>query len=245
MLELVIRERYSNMRKTLFTLLIGGFCALNAADDGFDIIEPGQASVVAAPIAATWEHDLDAQTSVRILADVKTTFNIIRERSAEPVVELPGNPEFDVWYPFYLNGTLNLRSDDGETVEGLAFKVLHSELMMRRVETGRVKSQHDFENDFTKELKGKGFKVVTVKRYNIFGCTCVTWHTELYRRIRGVEALVETGADQVSHELGGVESTCTNPRDQGSITQLPNRGPGNVGTSRGDLISNTFRTFVK
>lgn len=115
--------------------------------------------------------------------------------------------------------------------------------MMRKVETGRVKSQHDFENEFTKEFKGKGFKVVTVKRYNIYGCNCVTSHTELYRRIRGVEALVETGPDQVSHELGGVVATCTNPREQGgSITQLPNRGPG---ISSGHLVGNTIRTFVK
>ncbi len=210
------------MKKSLFTLLMGGFCALNAA--------------------ATWEHDLDAGTSVRTLAEARTIFRITRERSAEPVIELPGNPEFDVWYPFYLSGALNLRSDDGEIVEGLDFKVLHSELMMRRVEKGRAKAQHDFENEFTKELKGFG---KTVKRYNIFGCTCVTWHTELYRRIRGVEALVETGPDQISHELGGVEATCTNPRDQGSITQLPNRGSGNAGTNKGDLIRNTFRTFVK
>ncbi|MCX7343159.1 MAG: hypothetical protein NT128_03335 [Proteobacteria bacterium] len=233
------------MRKILFTLLIGGFCALNAADS--TDIEPGELGEkvpyqVGVPVVATWEHNLDAGTSVRTLADVKTTFIITRERSAEPVIEFPGNPEFDAWYPFYLNGTLNLKADDGETIEGLAFKVLHSELMTRRVETGRVKSQHDFENEFTKELKGKGLRVVTVKRYNIFGCNCVTWHTELYRRIRGVEALVETGADQVSHELGGVEATCTNPRDQGSITQLPNRGPG---ISSGHLVGNTIRTFVK
>ncbi len=233
------------MRKILFTLLIGGFCALNAADS--TDIEPGELAEkvpyqVGVPVDATWEHDIDAQTSVRTLAEVKTIFKITRERSSEPVIELPGNPEFDAWYPFYLNGILNLESDDGEKVEKLPFKVLHSELMLKHVQTKKVKSQHDFENEFTKELKGKGFKVVTVKRYNIFGCNCVTWHTELYRRIRGEEVLVETGPDQVSHELGGVESTCTNPRDQGGITQLPNRGPG---ISSGHLVGNTIKTFVK
>jgi hypothetical protein len=232
------------MKKTLFTLLISGACALSAMDFA-DNYEPGAKREervtyqVGTSTVETWENDLDAGTSVRTLADAKTTFKIVRERSAEPAIELPGNPEFGVWYQFYLNGTLNLRSDDGETIEGLAFKVLHSELMLRRVETVRVKSQHDFENEFTKEFKGFG-KVV--KRYNIYGCNCVTWHTELYRRISGTETLIETGTHQSSHELGGVEATCTNPSDQGSITQLPNRGPG---ISSGNLVKNTLNTFVK
>ena len=228
------------MKKTLFMLLISGFCALNAADDEHGRVLAVQVGI---PVAATWEHDLDSGTSVRTVGDIITKFRITRERSAEPRIELPDDLAFDQWYPFFLTGTLNLKADDGETVEGLDFKVLHSELSLRRVVTKNVKSQHDFENEFTKEFKGKGFKVVTVKRYNIFGCDCVTWHTELYRRVRGEETLVETHPDQISHTLGGIVATCTNPREQGgSITQLPNRGSG---ISSGHLIGNTLRTFVK
>lgn len=68
MWKLVIHERYSNMKKALFTLLVGGFCTLNAADS--TDIEPGAkegmekkvAYQIGVPVVATWEHDLDAGT---------------------------------------------------------------------------------------------------------------------------------------------------------------------------------------
>lgn len=232
------------MKKLLFTLLISGICALHASAESS--LESSKSLVIQVGIPVPiWDHNLDAGTSVRVVRGdgepTVTRFRITRERSTKPKIELPDNPEFDTWYPFYLTGSLNLKAEEGdETVESLAFSILHSELKVRRVETARKKSQHDFENDFTKEFKGLG-KVV--KRYNIYGCECVTWHTELYRRVSGVETLVETSPDQVVHEIGGVVASCTNPREQGgSIIQLPNRG---AGISSGHLIGNTLRTFVK
>ena len=56
------------MRKLLFTLLISGICALNAADDASaeSGLEVSKSLVIQVGIPVPiWDHNLDAGTSVR------------------------------------------------------------------------------------------------------------------------------------------------------------------------------------
>ena len=239
------------MKKTLFTLLVGSFCALQAMDklpltDGEHQAQlgvPVTTTETPSDFPVTWVHDLDKRVSVRTStigdSETQTTFKITGKDITRPQEVLPSNPTLGEWYQFYLTGTLDLVSDKGEEVNNLPFKSLLSELALVRSEIAATKGFHYFDSEHQKEISNFN----PVKRYDFFECVCSTYRTDVMQKKDGNLTILQQGIEEVVHATSEqAQPGTTNPEAQG-VTKLPNRKEY-AGTTKEQLIVNTVQTVA-
>ena len=211
------------MKRILMAMMMGTFGYLAAAD-------------------TVWEHDLNSGTSKRTVGDAVKTFNIRRERSVDPVEVLPEAAVADTWYLIVRNVILDLRSDDAEEINGLAFVQPVCELKYTIVD-GAISTHGHYGEAYEKVSKWKR-KIF----YRCWRCEGTQLLARLLRRAAGSaeETVVSESVVGMRHDRKGyLEKDFTNPESQDYEAGKLTPAPDGVGGVNRQAFENTLKAFGK